>query len=143
MAHTHSAAHEGGHEHEANYGHISVRTYWVVFAALMGLMALTVGAYYIEKLVLPLPEIVAVGIAMLIAVSKTALIMVFFMHLKVSSRLAQIFAASSFVWLLIMFTIIMGDYFAKGWPPQKGPLNGGPPSSYAAPAAPAAGWRAL
>lgn len=136
MAHTHSADHSG----EGSYGHISVRTYWVVFGALMGLMALTVGAYYIEKLLLPLPEIVAVGIAMLIAITKTALIMVFFMHLKVSSRLAQIFAASAFVWLAIMFTIIMGDYFARGWPPQQGPLSGAP-TSYVAPDD--VGWRAL
>lgn len=142
MAYTHSADHGGEHDREGYYGHISVRTYWMVFGALMVLMALTVGAYYIEKLVLPLPEIAAVGIAMLIAICKTALIMVFFMHLKVSSRLAQIFAASSFVWLLIMFTIIMGDYFAKGWPPQQGPLSGAP-TSYVAPAPSDGGWRAL
>ncbi|NNJ10708.1 oxidase [Chloroflexales bacterium ZM16-3] len=141
MANTYSAAHEGGHEHEGHYGHIPLRTYWMVFGALMGLMALTVGAYYLEKLVLPLPEVVAVGIAMLIAICKTALIMVFFMHLKVSSKLARVFAASSFVWLMIMFTIIMGDYFAKGWPPQQGPLTA--PASYTAPAAPAEGWLAL
>ncbi|EFO79474.1 caa(3)-type oxidase, subunit IV [Oscillochloris trichoides DG-6] len=106
-----------------DHGHISVRTYWNVFGGLMLLMGLTIGAYYIEKLVLPLPEIVAVGIALLIAFTKTALIVTFFMHLKVSSRLAQLFAASSFVWLLIMFMITMGDYFARGWPAQTGPLS--------------------
>lgn len=111
------------HASEGDYGHIALATYWKVFGLLMALMLLTVGAYYIEKLVLPLPDIVAVGIAMIIAFSKTALIVTFFMHLKVSSRLAQLFAASSLVWLVIMFMIIMGDYMARGWPPQPGPLT--------------------
>ncbi|NTV62998.1 MAG: oxidase [Oscillochloris sp.] len=123
MATTHHPAHTGGHDTEGDYGHITLQTYWKVFGGLMLLMALTVGAYYLEKLVLPLPEVVAVGIALLIAFAKTALIITFFMHLRVSSRLAQLFAASSFVWLIIMFLIIMADYFARGWPAQSGPLT--------------------
>lgn len=142
MAHAHDTAHEGGHEAEGNYGHVSVRTYWMVFGGLMILMVATVAAYYLEKTVLHLPEIVAVGVAMAIAIAKTSLIIIFFMHVKVSSRLTQVFAASSFVWLLIMFVITMGDYFAKGWPPDSGPLSGEQPSSYVVPAAPYDGWRA-
>lgn len=118
------------HEHEAHghgegeYGHISVATYWKVFWSLMGLMVLTVAAWYVEKQVLPgvIPGWLAVAIAMTIAMAKTLLIVVFFMHVKVSSKITQIFAAGSFVWLLILFIITMGDYVARGWPPGSGPL---------------------
>jgi cytochrome c oxidase subunit 4 len=88
----------------------------------MGLMILTVAAWYVEKHLIHLPEIVGVGIAMAIAIAKTALIIIFFMHVRVSSRLTQVFAASSFIWLLILFVITMGDYLSRGWPPSAGPL---------------------
>ena len=119
-------AHNSGHESEGNYGHISVQTYWIVFGSLMVLMVLTVAAWYVQKHFVHLPEIVAVGIALAIAIAKTTLIIYFFMHVKVSSRLTQIFAVSAFVWLMILFVITMGDYMARGWPPQKGPLTQAP-----------------
>ncbi|NTW04043.1 MAG: oxidase [Oscillochloris sp.] len=143
MANSAENAHTANHDRESHYGHISVRTYWMVFLALMALMVATVGAYYLEKTLLPLPEVVAVGIAMLIAGAKTALIILFFMHIKVSSKLTQVFAASAFVWLLIMFVIIMGDYFARGWPPQKGPLTHTVPAPVAVAAQGVEGWRAF
>jgi len=109
---------------EGHYGHISLRTYYTVFVGLMVLMGLTVGAWYVEKFVIPgaLPGWLAISIAMGIAIAKTVLIIVYFMHVKVSSKLTQIFAASSFVFLAIMFIIIMVDYYARGWPPASGPL---------------------
>jgi cytochrome c oxidase subunit 4 len=141
MANAHEIGHEGGHDREGNYGHISVRTYWMVFISLMVLMVLTVAAWYVEKHFVHLPELVAVGIAMAIAIAKTALIIYFFMHVKVSSKLTQIFAMSAFVWLLILFVITMGDYMARGWPPQKGPLTQAPAPIAAAPSI--EGWRAF
>jgi cytochrome c oxidase subunit IV len=124
MSSSHAAGH--GHDEDAGYeghahGHIGRPTYYKVFAALMVLMALTVGAYWVENIV-AIPRLLGVIIAMAIAGTKTALIILFFMHVKVSSRVTQIYAAASFVGLLILFTIIMGDYFARGWPPQIGPL---------------------
>ncbi|MEI7769739.1 MAG: cytochrome C oxidase subunit IV family protein [Chloroflexales bacterium] len=142
MANARDIGHEGGHDREGSYGHIPVRTYWVVFSSLMVLMVLTVAAWYVEKHFVQLPEIVAVGIAMAIAIAKTALIIYFFMHVKVSSKLTQIFAVSAFVWLMILFVIVMGDYMARGWPPARGPLTQAPaPRAAAAPVS--QGWRAL
>jgi cytochrome c oxidase subunit IV len=123
MAHAHDT-HDGHHGRpsEGHYGHISLGTYYRVFGGLMVLMALTVGAYYVEKMV-SFPGWLAITIAMSIAVAKTFLIIYYFMHVKVSSKVTQIFAASAFVWLLILFAITMGDYVARGWPPQVGPLS--------------------
>ena len=112
---------EGAHHPGHAYGHIGRPTYYKIFAALMVLMALTVGAYWIENSV-AIPRLLGVLIAMAIASAKTALIILFFMHVKVSSRVSQIYAAASFVGLFILFTIILGDYFARGWPPPPGPL---------------------
>ena len=125
MSSSHAADHGHGHDQEHfeghARGHISPRTYYMVFGALMVLMALTVGAYWIENSV-AIPRLLGVLIAMAIASAKTALIILFFMHVKVSSRVSQIYAAASFVGLFILFTIILGDYFARGWPPPPGPL---------------------
>lgn len=125
MSSSHAADHSHGHDDEHfeghAHGHISPRTYYTVFIALMVLMFLTVGAYWIEGFV-AIPRLLGVIIAMAIASAKTALIILFFMHVKVSSRVSQIYAAASFVGLFILFTIILGDYFARGWPPQPGPL---------------------
>jgi cytochrome c oxidase subunit IV len=119
--HGHSTHSEGGH------GHISKRTYYTVFVALMVLMILTVGVYYgedyLETQGIVLPGFLVVGIAMSIAVAKTALIVLYFMHVKVSSKITQIFAAAAFLWLLLLFGITMGDYLARDWPgPVDGPL---------------------
>jgi cytochrome c oxidase subunit 4 len=94
-------------EHE-NHHIVPVRTYIIVFAALMVLAVLTVGASFVN-----------LGafnnlIALAIAVSKAVLIMMFFMHLKYSSRLTWIVAGMGFFWLIIFFVITLGDYIARG-----------------------------
>ncbi|NJN16358.1 MAG: oxidase [Oscillochloris sp.] len=107
---------------ESHHGHISVGTYYRVFSGLMLLMILTVAAWWVEKNLLELPGWLAVTIAMSIAIAKTVLIIVYFMHVKVSDKVTQLFAGAAFFWLAILFIITMGDYFARGWPPQVGPL---------------------
>jgi cytochrome c oxidase subunit IV len=111
----------GHHGDDHAHGHIGPATYYKVFAALMLLMFLTVGAWWLEGVV-EIPRLLGVIIALMIASTKTALIVLFFMHIKISSRITQLYAAVSLVGLLFLFVIIMGDYFARGWPPQLGPL---------------------
>lgn len=87
---------------------VPVRTYALVFAALMILASLTVGAAFIN--LGPFNNLIALAIAVI----KAALIVTFFMHLKYSSRLTWIVAGMGFFWLIIFFVITMGDYFARG-----------------------------
>lgn len=54
------------------------------------------------------------GIALTIATTKAALIMLFFMHLRYSSKLVWIFAGLGFFDLLIIIIIAMGDNVARG-----------------------------
>lgn len=86
---------------------VPVRTYILVFAALMVLAALTVGASFINL------GMFNNLIALVIAVVKAALIMAFFMHLKYSSRLTWVVAGMGFFWLVIFFVITLGDYIAR------------------------------
>ena len=52
-----------------------------------------------------------------IACTKAALVILFFMHVRWSTRLTWVVAASGFFWLLIMFGLTMQDYLTRGWVP--------------------------
>jgi cytochrome c oxidase subunit 4 len=78
-------------------------------AALLGLLALTIGAAYID--LGPLNTVVA----MTISLAKGLLIILFFMHVRSSNRLIWIAAATGFFWLGIMLVLAMSDYMTRGW----------------------------
>ena len=54
-------------------------------------------------------------VMLLIAVTKALLVILFFMHVRWSSRLTWVVAASGFFWLLILFSLTMQDYLTRGW----------------------------
>jgi cytochrome c oxidase subunit 4 len=117
-----------GHDDHGN-GHIGKSTYFVIFGALMVLMILTVLAWWVEPLLgldqmfgVAGARVIGVTVAMAIAIAKTTLIILYFMHVKVSERVTQLYAAAAFVGFAIMVIITMADYFARGWPPSMGPL---------------------
>lgn len=91
-------------EHES-----SVRTYLLVFVALLVLLALTVGVAYLD---LGLWSIV---LAVTIATVKALLVILYFMHARYSTRLIWLFAGVGFAWLGIMLVLTMSDYLSRGW----------------------------
>src|SRR5512145_1582027 len=50
-----------------------------------------------------------------VACTKALLVVLYFMHVRWSSRLTWVVAASGFFWLIIMFTLTMQDYMTRGW----------------------------
>jgi cytochrome c oxidase subunit 4 len=50
-----------------------------------------------------------------IAGTKALLVILFFMHVRWSTRLTWVVAGSGFFWLLILFGITMADYMSRGW----------------------------
>lgn len=54
-------------------------------------------------------------VMLLIACTKASLVILFFMHVRWSTRLTWVVVASGFFWLLIMFTLTMSDYLTRGW----------------------------
>lgn len=83
--------------------------YLAVFGALIVGTILTVVVAYFDLGALNNIVMLAVAIA------KALLVILFFMHVRWSSRLTWIVAASGFFWLLIMFSITMADYMSRGW----------------------------
>jgi cytochrome c oxidase subunit IV len=101
-------------EHGAEHHGISERTYLIVLAALMILLIITLAAAIPNLGYLNLP------IAMIIAFVKAGIVVTYFMHLKLSSKLVKFFALAALFWLVIMFLLTFGDYFSRGWLPQAG-----------------------
>jgi cytochrome c oxidase subunit 4 len=95
-----------GHGHEPGAVHIvPVRTYVLIFLALMVGTALTVLAAGIDFG--PFNLVVALGIA----ITKATLVVLFFMHAKYSGRLVQVVVVASIGWLVLLMTIVT-DYYS-------------------------------
>ena len=87
------------------------KTYYGVFAGLMVLLAATVGIAYIHLGKLN------IAVALLIAFVKATLIILYFMHVRYSSRLLWIFVGAGFFWLGILFALSFADYVTRSWLP--------------------------
>ena len=85
------------------------KTYFSVFAALLVFTALTVTAATINF------GRMNDVIAMTIAVTKMMLVLLFFMHVRYSSRLIWVIVASMFFWLLILLLLTLTDYSSRSW----------------------------
>ena len=55
--------------------------------------------------------------ALVIAVCKASLVVLFFMHLRWSSSLLRIVVASSLLWLAILIGLTISDVFTRDWTP--------------------------
>ena len=82
-----------------------------VWIALLALLLLTWGLAQLD-----LGRFNAVA-ALSIAVLKMLLVLLYFMHVRYSSRLTWIFVAAGFIWLLIMVDLTLSDYFTRGMVP--------------------------
>ena len=93
-------------------GHVAPKSmYYMVFGALILGTILTVAAAKVNMG--PLNNIVMLAIAC----TKASLVILFFMHVRWSSRLTWVVAMAGFFWLLILFGIGMSDYMSRGWVP--------------------------
>jgi cytochrome c oxidase subunit 4 len=86
---------------------ISRKIYFVVWASLLVLLFATWG--FAELDLRPFNAVVA----MIIAVTKMLLIILYFMHVRYSSRLTWVFAGAGFLWLAIMIFFTLNDYFTR------------------------------
>ena len=91
-------------------GHVAPKSmYYWVFAALIVGTAVTVAAAFVDLGALNNVVMLA------IAITKATLVVLFFMHVRWSTRLTWVIAASGFFWLLILFGLTMQDYLTRGW----------------------------
>ncbi len=85
----------------------SEKTYYLIFAALIGLTLLTVALSFVKLGGMHL----IIGLA--IATTKAGLVALFFMHLLYSSRLSWTMFLSGLFWLGILLAFTLADYLSR------------------------------
>jgi cytochrome c oxidase subunit IV len=88
---------------------VSRKVYYGIFTALMVLTAITVAAAFVNLGALnPV-------IALSIAAFKAVLVILYFMHVRYSTRLTWVVVAAGVFWLGILLALTMNDYLARLW----------------------------
>lgn len=93
------------HEHHI----VSPKVYGVIFGLLLICTASTVGASYLE--LGTFNAVVALGIAVI----KAVLVVLFFMHVKYSSKLTKLTVAAGFFTFIVLITMTLTDYISRAW----------------------------
>jgi cytochrome c oxidase subunit 4 len=88
---------------------VGPKVYVTIFLILIAFTGLTVGAAFID-----LGSFNAI-VALTIAVIKGLLVVLFFMHVRYSSKMVMVLVISGFFWLGIMFVLTMSDYISRVW----------------------------
>jgi cytochrome c oxidase subunit 4 len=92
-----------------------VKTYVTVFIVLLILTATTAAVAYIDL------GPFNIYVALTIGIIKAVLVILFFMHVKQSSKLMQVTVGAGFFWLGIMLALTLSDYLSRRWlPPDRG-----------------------
>ena len=103
-------------DHDVNAGHpedeqhiVSPKVYFVIFLCLLLGTALTVVASLIEMG--PWNPVVALAIACV----KATLVVLFFMHIKYSSKLMKLTVGAGVFTFLILVGMSLADYMSRAW----------------------------
>jgi|ERR1700758_773375 cytochrome c oxidase subunit IV len=88
---------------------VSPKVYGIIFGSLLIFTGLTVAASYLEL------GVFNAVVALAIACIKAVLVILFFMHVKYSSRLTKLTVAAGFFTFLVLITMSMTDYISRAW----------------------------
>jgi cytochrome c oxidase subunit 4 len=88
---------------------VPVRIYFTIFALLLVCTAVTV---FVSSIDLGRMNTV---VALTIAVTKAVLVVLYFMHLRYSTRLTWLVVSAGFTWLGILILFTMTDVLTRGW----------------------------
>ena len=88
---------------------VPTRVYYTIFAILMLCTGLTVWIAFLD--LGPLNAIAALAIA----VFKATLVVLFFMHVKYSTKLTWAVVLGSVFWFGILIALTMSDYLTRAW----------------------------
>ena len=93
------------HEHHV----VGPKTYLLILLALIVLTATTTGVAFLDLGILN--PIVALGIACL----KAVLVILFFMHIRYSSKVMMLTVGAGFFTFLVLITMTLSDYISRNW----------------------------
>lgn len=102
-----SAAHAGGHGDEPHV--LPLSTYFAVFGSLLVLTVLTVVVS-----VIGLPQPASIIVAMVVAMIKASLVVLWFMHLKFDDRFYSLIFVISLLFLVLFFVFTSFDLLTRG-----------------------------
>ena len=90
---------------------VPVRVYITIFMVLLVGTALTVAAAFVD---FKLPYINTI-VALTIASIKATFVVLYFMHVRYSSRLIWVILAAALFWMAILFAFTFSDYLTRDW----------------------------
>ena len=115
-----SQEHAHNEEHREDEHHIvSPFIYLAILAALLVFTGLTVWMSFIDlgewHIAAGLTLFWNPVVALAIACTKMTLVVLFFMHVKYSTKLTKLTVASGFAVFLVLIGMTMTDYFSRAW----------------------------
>ncbi len=108
MSEYHDAANVTNPEH-AEHHIVTPMTYTIIFATLLTLTAVTVGAAFVDL------GIMNPVIALAIASVKGVVVILFFMHVMYQSKLIKMTVGAGFFTFLVLLTMTLSDYISRAW----------------------------
>ena len=87
---------------------LPAKIYYRIWLTLLALLILTWGLAQINL------GPFNIAAMLIIAIAKTVLVILFFMHVKYTSRLTWVFVAAGFIWLAIMIDLTLSGYLTRG-----------------------------
>jgi len=109
MSENHPIDHQSPEQHEREHHIVSPKVYVVILLALLLGTGLTVWASFWELGILnPI-------IALAIATAKMMLVVLFFMHVKYSTKLTKLTVCAGAFTFLILVGMTLADYFTRAW----------------------------
>jgi cytochrome c oxidase subunit 4 len=103
---------------------VPVRTYVIVFAALLSLAGLTTAVAFVNLGRFNTP------IALAIAFVKMMLVLLVFMHLLYSTKLVRVVLFAGFFWLALLVGLVLIDYHSRSWIPDPAPWSSSAPPTH-------------
>ena len=96
--------------HKIMSAHITpLRIYFLIFGALLVSTGLTVFVAFQD--LEPFNDLIAMAIAGL----KGTLVVLWFMHVRHSSRLSKVVVIAGFFWLALLLALTLSDYLTRGY----------------------------
>jgi cytochrome c oxidase subunit 4 len=107
--------HHDGDEHHI----VSPVIYLIILGCLLVFTGLTVAASFVDlgETTLPLGLVLHWNpvIALAIACTKMVLVVLFFMHVKYSTKLTKLTVGAGFFTFLVLIGMTLSDYFTRAW----------------------------
>lgn len=95
------------HQHTHTQHIVPLSVYYTIFAALIVGTAITVAVAFVDLGALN------TVVALAIACAKATLVVLYFMHVKYSTKLTWAVVGSSVFWLLILLALTFNDYLTR------------------------------